>query len=154
MTVKGCVGAVWQSIIEYKAPSDTMIAGFLLLQPPPCNYVQMHRRFQSPARWWQGTPRGISWHGTVQLSFLSLNSSHCRHPHQSLPESCLICFWKHLHNSVGIFSIFFFIFNSHVFSLHELFILFPRLQLLMTWCLYRVFYEPGMAGHLWIDYHL
>ena len=58
------------------APPDRMIARCRHFSPSPCNYFQMHGRFQPPASWWQGTPQGIAWHGTVQLSpLLALTSS-------------------------------------------------------------------------------
>lgn len=88
-----CNGQRWRSRHNQKCAAkyhrvqgplpDRMIACSRHFSPSPCNYFQMHRRFQPPASWWQGTPQGITWHGTAQLS----PSSPSPPPHRPSPSS-------------------------------------------------------------------
>lgn len=162
MPAKGCVRAhvtissEWRISIEYRAPSDTMIAGSHHFSPHRVITFKCTGGFSHQLADDREHHRASP--GTVLPSLLSHSSSHRCHPHQSLPDSCLICFWKHLHASQGIFSVVFSIFSSHVFSPYESFIFFflsHSLHLLTMWHLNSVIYGAGMAGHVcWIYYHL
>ena len=142
-----CNGARWRSTSQSEErgevssgtggpPPDRMIACSHHFSPSLCNYFQMHGRFQPPASWWQGTPQGITWHGTAQLSLLALTSSpppvtlisHCQNPVWFVFESIYVPHREYLVSSFPysapksshpmnhsfFFSFFFFFFISLV----------------------------------------
>lgn len=151
---KGCVGAhvtissEWRSIIEYRAPSDTMIAGSHHFSPHhvitfKCTGSFSHQLADDREHHRASlgkTPRSFSILTTVTLI------SHCQNPVWFVFESIYMPHREYLVVLVVLFPYSIPIANrpmNHSF-----------ISCLHLWFLNRTIYEAGMAGHCWIYYHL
>lgn len=139
-----------QSVVsgrDWRAPFWYDDCRFSPHQSPMCNYFETHRQFEPPASWWQGNTAGHRL--ALHLVAFSVRPEANTLTHQSMPESCLMCYWRHLPTTKWILSIIFSIISSHNFSGPRIinFFYLPLSHTFYLPCLNlnRVIYEAAMV---------